>query len=144
MTQTIRAQAVLALVAALEALPGVTVELMPGGPPARWPALHIDDEGGDTVRETGSETRMTVDLGLMGFVQGVGGRAVWEAVDALWGAAIAAIKADEQFGGLVTQVSLGALAIDEIDAADVRQTGFRQQLSLEIGFLTADPTQAGG
>lgn len=131
-------QARLALVSGIAEL-----ELAPPGDPAAFPALHLEDSGDAVVSQDYFTTRSRLQMAVIGYVKGAG-QATLQAARNLDAAVVAQLMADQQLGGLATEILLGGLLVEPVELAETRTVAFRRSFEVDFSFRTTDPTAVGG
>lgn len=121
----------------------VEVELSPSGEAQSFPAIQIDDDGETITSQDWMTTRARLLLTLTGAVQGTGreGHRLARNLDS---AAVAALMADQQLGGLCTKIDMGPANFERVKLASRPGVLFRRQLDVDFSYLTTDPTKPGG
>lgn len=142
MPDTIRRQIQLAVVAALQPIPGLTggVELGRDTEPSEIPALSVLDQGDTAIAEDVYHARRRMQLLIAADVEGDAGDGAAAAMDALLAEMITRLMADPQWGGLASNTDLGDLIVDPPSGAEVRALTFGVQLLVEYAHRRNDPT----
>lgn len=119
------------------------VELSPTGEAQTFPAIMIDDDGETITSQDWLTTRARLLITLTGAVQGASreGHRLARNLDA---AAVAALMADQQLGGLATKLDLGPATFERVKLASKPGVLFRRQLDVDFSYQTTDPTVVGG
>ncbi len=153
---TIRQQIVAAVLARLQAIPGLAFcEIMPMAAPSDFPALALDDFGQSKDETDATHSTYTLTLQVEGFVQApamvppgaTAGAVAHAACNDLYAATVTALLAapdrlGEMAAGVVQGIEEGRLDIDVAALASTRTLSFT--LSFDIQFINRshDPSLA--
>ncbi len=135
---TVRDQIIGAIEMAIADL-AVEVEVEPAGDPSEFPALGITDAGHSVLEHEATLTRRSMTVTIDGFVDGAGGKAPTAERNALLGAVVAALMADETLGGIVELIEDRDLRLFTATLASVRRLGFAQDFEIQFSTSRADP-----
>lgn len=135
----IRETILAAVEAALTATSAQEVERMPSGDPARFPALHIHDDGQSQLETEAFASRFTLALSIEGFVEGSGGAAAHAALNALHAQAVQAICALENPAANIEAVEPGDLRVAVAALSSARRLAFSQDFAITFAHRRGDP-----
>jgi hypothetical protein len=120
--------------------PVAEVRRMPGGDPARFPALFIFDQG-DRIAEEEEETdqmAFIMSVGIDGFVTG---DAPHTAANALYAAVVEALFPQPVLGGLATEIRIIRLDMALAERAKDHRLGFGLELAIYYHTRFGQPQQ---
>lgn len=110
------------------------VEVEPDGDPDRFPSFAIFDNGHAVVEREASITRHRMRLTVEGYVSGGGGIDARTKRNELQALAVAALMANDTFGGIIEEIEPTDLRMATADLASQRRLMFAQDF--EIDFTT--------
>jgi hypothetical protein len=148
----IRERIIAAVGARLAAIPGLAaIELLPMAQPSEFPSLSIDDLGHQIVESDATHTTYTLNLQLLGQVQGspgpLAGADAHAKVNDLYAAVVRALLAapdrlGEVTGEVVQTIDEGALGIDIAALAQDRMISFTLDIAIQFINRSHDPNLA--
>lgn len=110
------------------------VEVEPDGDPDRFPSLALYDIGHAVIEREASITRHRMRLTVEGYVSGGGGTDARTARNQLQALAVAALMANDTFGGIIEEIEPTELRMATADLSSQRRLMFAQDF--EIDFTT--------
>lgn len=110
------------------------VEVEPDGDPDRFPSFAIFDNGHRVIEREASITRYRMTLTIEGYVTGGGGNDARVKRNELHAIAVAALMANDTFGGIIEEIEPTELRMATADLASQRRLMFAQDF--EIDFTT--------
>lgn len=110
------------------------VEVEPDGDPDRFPSFAIFDNGHRVIEREASITRYRMQLTIEGYVTGGGGTDARLKRNELQAIAVAALMANDTFGGIIEEIEPTDLRMATADLASQRRLMFAQEF--EIDFTT--------
>lgn len=124
----------------LNAISGVNeVERMPSGDPAKFPALHIWDEGQRPEQAEAGVTEYGMTFNIDGYVQAAGGSAAHTALNALHSSMVQALVTEPPIGGLVDEITEGAMNVSIAPLASKRRLAFTAEFTVNFPTNRGNP-----
>jgi hypothetical protein len=129
--------------AGLSAIPTLTdpdaVELEPAGDPDIFPSLGVMITDAAPIERECTLTRWKMGLTVEGFVENGTGEQASQDRTALHAAAVAALMADDRFGGLIELIEPEGFRFVTAELASKRRLAFVQDFSIEFTTSRTNP-----
>lgn len=139
----LRSQIILLIAERLSAISGIAeVEVMPSGDPVSFPALHIFDPGHDTDTDTAlGVTRYDMSPYIEGYHELPGGRAAYEALNAIYAEVVSALVSDPPLDGLAETIDEGDMRMEVATLASNRRLGFSLKFNITFPTSRSNPAE---
>lgn len=136
----VREQIFAAIETRLQAIAGVgEVERMPAGDPARFPALHLFDNGDRPETGEAGTHRFVLAVGIDGYVQGGDGSAAHGEANDLYAAVIEVLFPEPVLDSLASEIEIEGLQMLVAERASARRVAFSLDLSIHYATRRGSP-----